>query len=233
MAANLSRPAKAAPGRGSPRLPAHATAGAPARRGRPANPAVRERILAAALELFAEQGYDVTSVSEVVVRAGVTKGALYHYFAAKEDLLYEIYRGHLDVQLADLDEILAAREDPATTLFTVIESLIVTTIRNLPAVTVFGRDMSRLSPERFAILQSDWRRYQDDVRALISAAQQDGTFADATPELASWMIFGFTNSLPLWYRPDGPLAATDIAAEFNSLVRAALDPNRPEGTRSP
>lgn len=200
------------------------------RRGRPANPAVRASILAAALELFAEQGYDATSVNEVVVRAGVTKGALYHYFAAKEDLLYEIYRGHLDQQMADLGEILTSGHDPAAALHRVIENLVVTTITRLPVVTVFGRDMSRLAAERFAALQDDWRRYQEGVRGLIRAGQRDGTFArTTTPELASWMIFGFTNSLPLWYQPDGPLSPAGIAAELNSLVRAALDPNRPEG----
>lgn len=204
------------------------------KRGRPANPAVRASILTAALELFAERGYDATSVNEVVVRAGVTKGALYHYFSAKEDLLYEIYRDHLEQQMADLDQILSSGDDPAAALHRVIENLVVTTIDQLPVVTVFARDMSRLTADRFAALQNDWRRYQDGVRGLIGAAQRDGTFArTTTPELASWMIFGFTNSLPLWYRPDGPLSPAGIAAELNSLVNAALDPNRPEGKENP
>lgn len=202
----------------------------PGRRGRPANPAVRAGIMAAALELFAERGYDATSVTEVVERAGVTKGALYHYFSAKEDLLYEIYRDHLDQQMADLERILSSGDDPVTALHNVVENLVVTTITHLPVVTVFGRDMSRLSPQRFAALQADWRRYQEGVRGLIKAAQNDGTFAGTTtPEIASWIIFGFTNSLPLWYQPDGPLSPAGIAAELNSLVRAAMDPNRPEG----
>lgn len=209
--------------------PQHAVG--PGKRGRPANPAVRASILAAALELFAERGYDATSVNEVVVRAGVTKGALYHYFSAKEDLLYEIYRDHLDQQMADLDRIVTSGDDPAAALYKVVENLVVTTITHLPVVTVFGRDMSRLSSERFAALQADWRRYQAGVRGLIGAAQRDGALArTTTPELASWMIFGFTNSLPLWYQPDGPLSPAGIAAELNALVRAAMDPHRPEGT---
>lgn len=212
-----------------PALPQHGVQAV--KRGRPANPTVRASILAAALELFAERGYDATSVSEVVEHAGVTKGALYHYFSAKEDLLYEIYRDHLDQQMADLDRIVGSGDDPATALRNVIENLVVTTITHLPVVTVFGRDMSRLNSERFAVLQADWRRYQEGVRKLIGAAQRDGTFArTTTPELASWMIFGFTNSLPLWYQPDGPLSPAGVAAELNALVRAAMDPHRPEGT---
>ncbi len=68
--------------------------------------AVETRILAAAVRLFAEQGFDGTSVQEIVERAEVTKGALYHYFDSKNDLLFEIYHSLLSRQLADLDRIL-------------------------------------------------------------------------------------------------------------------------------
>src|SRR5262245_57385311 len=68
---------------------------------------VRERILASAVDLFAAHGFDATSVSQVVAKAGVTKGAMYHYFAAKDDLLFEIYHTLLADQLASLDRILA------------------------------------------------------------------------------------------------------------------------------
>jgi AcrR family transcriptional regulator len=210
---------------GSPEFETHGP-----RRGRPPNPELRSRILAAALDLFAEQGYDATSVSEVVVRAGVTKGALYHYFAAKEDLLYEIYRGLLDQQLADLDEILGRETDPAAAISAVIENIVVTTIKHAREVTVFSRETSRLSEQRWEALQADWRRYLASVRQLIRDAQTDGTFTTvASPELASWMIFGMTNSLPTWYRPDGPKSPHEIADEASAFVLAALQPDHTEG----
>lgn len=193
------------------------------RRGRPPNPQLRERVLTAAIDLFADRGYDATSVNEVVLRAGVTKGALYHYFTAKEDLLYEIYRGLLDQQLTDLDRILAERTDPAAALHAVIENLVTTTISHAREVTVFSRETSRLGEERWRALQTDWRRYQDAVRELIRAAQRQGVFADtASPEVVSWLIFGFTSSLPTWYRPDGSKSPVDIANEASAFVLAAL-----------
>lgn len=208
------------------------------RRGRPPNPQLRERVLTAALELFAERGYDATSVNEVVVRAGVTKGAMYHYFTAKEDLLYEIYRGLLDQQLADLDRIVAERSDPAAALHAVIENLVTTTISHSREVTVFSRETSRLGEARWRALQADWRRYQDAVRTLIRDAQRAGTFAaTASPEVVSWLIFGFTNSLPTWFRPGGPKSPVDIAHETSAFVLAALtghDASPPqEGSSTP
>src|SRR6266516_1708828 len=47
----------------------------------------RERIQAIALELFAEQGYEKTSLREIAERLGVTKAALYYHFKSKEDIV--------------------------------------------------------------------------------------------------------------------------------------------------
>ncbi len=59
---------------------------------------VPQRLLAVATRLFAERGYDRTSVQEIVEAAGVTKGALYHYFGSKDDLLHEVYARMLRLQ---------------------------------------------------------------------------------------------------------------------------------------
>jgi AcrR family transcriptional regulator len=59
----------------------------------------RERIQAVALELFAEQGYEKTSLREIAERLGVTKAALYYHFKSKEDIvrsLVEDYFGQID-----------------------------------------------------------------------------------------------------------------------------------------
>jgi AcrR family transcriptional regulator len=52
----------------------------------------RDRILAAALDLFEERGFDATAVPEVAKRAGVATGSIYRYFASKDDLVNALYR---------------------------------------------------------------------------------------------------------------------------------------------
>ncbi len=63
----------------------------------------RERIQAIALDLFAEQGYDKTSLREIAERLGVTKAALYYHFKSKEDIVRsftEDYRAELEAVIA-------------------------------------------------------------------------------------------------------------------------------------
>jgi AcrR family transcriptional regulator len=55
--------------------------------GKKDDPSARERILAAAAELFAESGFDATPTSKVAALAKVPKGLVHYYFAKKQDLL--------------------------------------------------------------------------------------------------------------------------------------------------
>ncbi|HEY0540611.1 MAG TPA: helix-turn-helix domain-containing protein [Actinoallomurus sp.] len=69
----------------------------------------RERIQAVALELFAEHGYEKTSLREIAERLDVTKAALYYHFNTKEDIVVSLF----DDLIADMDEIVAwLREQP-------------------------------------------------------------------------------------------------------------------------
>jgi AcrR family transcriptional regulator len=62
----------------------------------------RARVQQVALELFAEQGYDKTSLREIAARLGVTKAALYYHFKSKEDIVHSFsddYLGEIDALL--------------------------------------------------------------------------------------------------------------------------------------
>jgi AcrR family transcriptional regulator len=63
----------------------------------------RQRIQSVALELFAEQGYEKTSLREIAERLDVTKAALYYHFKTKEDILIGIFQD----LTAPMDELIA------------------------------------------------------------------------------------------------------------------------------
>jgi AcrR family transcriptional regulator len=71
----------------------------------------RSRLRELALQLFAEQGYEKTSLREIAERLGVTKAALYYYFKSKEDIV----RSLVEDYVAELDELIAwASTQPRT-----------------------------------------------------------------------------------------------------------------------
>jgi len=69
----------------------------------------RERLLRAAADAFAAQGYDGTRVADIAASAGVSNGALYAHFGSKADLLVGALRAHGRRHLADMFEADPAR----------------------------------------------------------------------------------------------------------------------------
>jgi AcrR family transcriptional regulator len=51
----------------------------------------REKILSAALDLFANKGYDATSIDSIAKKAGISKGLIYNYFESKKSILLAIF----------------------------------------------------------------------------------------------------------------------------------------------
>ena len=80
----------------------------------------KERILLAALELFAEQGYHNTSISQVAKKAEVAKGLIYNYFDKKEDLLEGILHQAMSIG-EDIMEAMGAVEVPAERIRILVE----------------------------------------------------------------------------------------------------------------
>ncbi len=74
------------------------------------------KILNAAYELFSEKGYEATGISMIVERAGVSKGALYHYFKSKEELLFSVFEMVLSEALKENTLKIPFQEDPKKAL---------------------------------------------------------------------------------------------------------------------
>ncbi|GAA3435420.1 TetR/AcrR family transcriptional regulator [Kutzneria kofuensis] len=184
---------------------------------------MESRILRAAVKLFAEKGFDATTVQEVVSHAEVTKGALYHYFDSKDDLLYEIYHSLIGLQTADLDRIIAEGASAKETVRAIMVNLVVTTAARIDETAVFVREMHKLDSERMAAFRADRRRYQRTFRDVIAKAQASGEFSSVVPaDTAVLIALGVVNQLPTWYRPDGPKSPEQLGAEIADFVLAAL-----------
>ncbi|HWC39252.1 MAG TPA: TetR/AcrR family transcriptional regulator [Acidimicrobiales bacterium] len=67
--------------------------------------ATRQLLVSVARELFTEQGYAATSVEDIIQRAGVARGALYHHFAGKDALFRAVYEA---VQAETASRVVAA-----------------------------------------------------------------------------------------------------------------------------
>ncbi|MBQ1081429.1 MULTISPECIES: TetR/AcrR family transcriptional regulator [unclassified Nocardiopsis] len=186
---------------------------------------VPERLLEAATRLFAEQGFESTSVQEVVAAAGVTKGAMYHYFGSKDDLLHEVYARVLRMQTEHLLEI-SSREAPvAERVHAAAADVIVTSVANMDDTKIFFRSMHQLAPEKQRSVRAERRGYHEIFRAMIEQGQNEGVFrTDVPADLVVDYFFGSVHHLGTWYRRDGELTGDDVGRHFADLLVAGLRP---------
>jgi AcrR family transcriptional regulator len=74
--------------------------------------ATREQLVAVARKRFTEQGYAATSVEDIVQRAGVAKGALYHHFSGKDALFRAVYEAVLADVVSAVMAAASAEQEP-------------------------------------------------------------------------------------------------------------------------
>lgn len=87
-----------------------------------AAPSARERLVEAARELFYLQGYEATSVAEILEKAGANSGSLYYFFKSKQDLLLAVLEHYKDMLYPAVIEPAFQRvEDPVERIFAILD----------------------------------------------------------------------------------------------------------------
>ncbi|WP_326834055.1 TetR/AcrR family transcriptional regulator [Amycolatopsis rhabdoformis] len=187
--------------------------------------AVPRRLLQHATKLFAKKGFDRTSVQEIVEAAGVTKGAMYHYFGSKDDLLYEIYARVLREQTSQLERVASSDAPLRERLAAAASDVVVSSIDNLDDNTIFLQSMHQLSADKRKAVRAERRKYHERFRRLIEEGQASGEFrSDKPADLVVDFYFGSVHHLGTWYRRGGPMSAREVGDQFADLLLSMLRP---------
>lgn len=192
-------------------------------RGSYAPAQTRQMLLTSSLELFGAQGFHATSVQEIVERAGLTKGAFYHHFASKEDVLLLIHDEFLDTQGERVAEIVAAYESPVDQLREIVRYSVLSVARYQAHVAVFFQERRFLTGERAAEVHRKRDSVERTMEGVIEAGIAQGHFnPEITPRIAVFSIVGMTAWVYQWYRPRGKSSAEEIADQMATIVMNGL-----------
>ena len=182
----------------------------------------RERILRAAVEIFAEKGYHGAGMTELGDAANIRRGALYYHIGSKEELLFDLCKRHVDVALQRGREAVARSDDPGEQFVLLVREHLHTLADRRPDVVVAEREMHALTGERAAQLAKIRREYQDLFTSVLELGVAQGRFSRAEP-LDVMGVLGLLNYTYMWLDPQGPVPIDEVADRLSSLLMDGLD----------
>ena len=170
----------------------------------------REELTRIAARLFAERGYQGTSLADLAEELGVQKPSLYHHIGSKEDLLWEVASAGAEAFHAALD---AIPEGAAATekIRLALRAHLRVVGEQLDAATVFTREWRALSGERRERFVAERRRYEERIRELFREGVDGGELrTDLDVATAGLTFLSAANWAYTWLRPG---ADTDALAD--------------------
>lgn len=185
----------------------------------------KEKILAAAKELFEEKGFDRTTVREVAAKAEANVALINYHFGSKENLLASIVEemtGRTRLRLTDINN---STSDPAEKLYQVIELYVDKLHSNCNYYQMIHREMSTrsLRPELHDTLSKILKRNKDEVKRILEEGQQKKVFRkDVDLDLIVSTIFGLMYQTTHSGFREKIIKATEGPEEFKERVKKHL-----------
>jgi len=182
----------------------------------------RERILQAAAQLFAAQGYANTTMAQIVRALDVTKPFVYYYFRDKQEIFETLsWRPAVDCFTA-LD---FAADDPRRAIDKIkdgIEGLIRATVTHHPCAFFAYKEPQVYRPEYLAAQKKLAHHFYDQLCPLLEEARRDGDLDFRETKITALAACSLPGFLYSWYRPDGRLSPDEVVAELSLLAWRVL-----------
>ena len=210
------------------RKPERVEAVAPAVAEREPRPPI-EAIRAAAFQQFAERGYPVVTVRDIMKACGLTQGALYNHFRSKDELLHDIIastQGELErlCQQAVAD----AGGDPRAQLAAFVRVYVMRHCRLRVEALVANREIGWLDAGRVADIRRSRRAIRGIVVAILAQGVESGVFDPPLTggrldlkAIAMALLDQWTH-VSMWYGPGGEVTEEEMARLYADMALRAV-----------
>jgi AcrR family transcriptional regulator len=192
----------------------------------PTRPALRERydrrqqrVVVAAARLFAERGYDQTSVQELTEAMGLASGGLYHYFASKEQLLIRICDQLMEPLLGETRVLLATEVFAEDQLRALVRLWVAHVIDHRDHMLVFQQERHLIERgEQWRGVRASRKQFERLLADLLDRVHGGNGGLPGDRRLALSALLGMVNHTPQWYRRNGRLTPQDVADGYVDLL---------------
>lgn len=182
----------------------------------------REAIVEAAAALFARRGFNGASVADIAGRCKNSKSLIYHYYASKEDILYDVMISHVEALEAAAQEAVAADPRAERQLRELAHRFMELYVGAADRHKVLLNDLDHLPKARRAEIVHVQRRLIETVQKLLVELEPDLKRRSGQGFAAAMLFFGMINWTHTWFDPKGPVSAGALAEMAVDLTLGGL-----------
>ena len=183
----------------------------------------REEVIETCAGVFAERGYQATTVQDLVRATGLAAGGLYHYIGSKQELLFRILDQLMEPLLEEAQGVERDGGEPVEQLRRILRLWLVHIERHQSHMLVFSQERHVVERE------PGWQRVRERRDAFeailarrVDAIRPEGSAEGQDRRLTLLALLGMVNYTPQWFQPGGRLTAEQIADRYCDMILAAL-----------
>ncbi|MYW90768.1 TetR/AcrR family transcriptional regulator [Amycolatopsis rubida] len=180
-------------------------------------------VLEHATRLFAERGFNGTSLQDVADAMGLKRPALYYYFKNKDDLLDRLIAEATSEPARDLNQIAARSDlDAPARLHAAARHMVLWVTSNRDRFLLLVKSESDLTPASARKFNEGRRAALDAVRSIIQEGIDSGHFRPVDAKVAAFGVWGICNWAAWWHRPDGGIPTEAVADQLAEMAVAGV-----------
>jgi len=185
-------------------------------------------ILRVSAQVFAEHGFEATSIRDISRATGVSLSGLYYYFESKQHLLYLIQNAAFSYVVDHLMVRLQGIADPAERLRHLVHNHVEYFLSHPNEMKVLAHEEDALGEPFREKIQVIKRRYYSLARQTFDSLTEEGIAAGIHPRIAVLSLFGMMNWVYKWHKPGVDPDAEELTTAIVGIFLHGVLPGRAE-----
>ena len=188
----------------------------------PDSRSVREKILAAAVQLFAEYGYHAAPLRDIASIAGIQAASIYYHYANKQALLVEIMETYMRQLNTSLERIVRKQSSSEERLHEAIANHIRLHTTYKAEFFIIDTEIRALEGANRQYVLSMRDQYEHLMQELLREGMEQGIFRPSDVKVTSYAIIAMCTEVAQWFRPNGRLTVQQVIDIYSQMITQGL-----------
>jgi AcrR family transcriptional regulator len=186
------------------------------------NRTVRDKILAAAVQLFAEYGYHAATMRDIAKIAGIQAASIYYHYPSKQALLVEIMDSHMRQLNANLEHIINKPLTVQQSLYEAISNHILLHTTYKSEFFIIDTEIRALKGDNRDKILALRDHYEDLIQRLLCEGMEQEVLRQADVKISSYAIIAMCTEVAQWFRPTGRLSVQQVIEMYFGMITDGL-----------